>query len=139
MIRRILLLIAIVLVGLPFAAADRFREGSSDCLAFPARQGLVTDVVRIVLRASGILETSADITFKACRAVGVRRISVQRPIVYSDYSSETAVVQSGERRTIPTENITTDSAVRPSRGGGAKMEFHYLIPSLLPGDEFHET
>ena len=138
MTSRILLLIVVVLVGLPSAAADRFREGSSDCLAFPDRQGLVTDVVRIVLRASGIVETSADITFKACRAVGVRRISLRRPAAYSDYGSEVVVVQSGERRSIPIENITSESAVPPKLGGGTKMQFHYLVPAFLPGDELHE-
>jgi hypothetical protein len=139
MISRTLLVIGAVLVGLSSAAADRFREGSSDCLAFPEQQSLSTYLVRIVLRVSGIVEISNDIAFKTCRAIGVRRISVQRPIGYSDYSSETAVVQSGERRTIPTENITTDSAGPPTLGGGKKTLFHYVVPPLLPGDELHET
>ncbi len=139
MTSRILLLLAAVLVGFPSAAADRFREGSSDCLAFPARQGLVTDVVRIVLRSSGIVETSADITFLACRTLGVRRISVRRPAAYSDYGAEVAVVQSGEPRSIPIENITTESAVPPKLGGGTQMQFHYLVPAFLSGDELHET
>src|SRR6266581_474697 len=139
MMSRMLLLIAAVLVGLPAAAADRFREGSSDCLAFPDRQGLFTDSIRIVLKASGIVETSADITFQACRTLGVRRISVQRPAAYSDYGAEVAVVQSGERRSIPIENITTDSAVPPKLGGGTQMQFHYLVPAFLRGDELHET
>jgi hypothetical protein len=137
MARRALLLIIIVLVIFPSAAGSSIKY--SDCRACPGQQGLSTYIVRIVLRASGTVETSVDITFKPCRPAGERRISLEHPVGYSDYNAEIAVVQSGERRSIPIENTTAESSDPPFRRGGTKMRSYYLIPPLQPGDELHET
>jgi hypothetical protein len=139
MINRVLLLIVLVFLILRPAAADSVRYDSSNCLAFPGVQGFFTDTVRIVMRASGTLEISADIGFKVCDPLGEKRISLQRLAAYSRYSSEVIVIHSRDGTSIPLQNITTDSADPPILGGGRKMELHYVVPPLLPGDELHES
>lgn len=139
MINRVLLLIVLVFLILPSAAADSPRYDSSNCPAFPGARGFFTDIVRIVMRASGTLEISADIGFKVCERLGEQRISLQRLAAYSRYSSEIIVIHSRDGTSIPLQNITTDSADPPILGGGRKMELHYVVPPLLPGDELHES
>jgi hypothetical protein len=139
MINRVLLLIVLVFLILPSAGADSARYDSSNCLAFPAARGFFTDIVRIVMRASGALEVSADIGFKACKPLGEKRISLQRLAAYSRYSSEITIIHSRDGTSIPLQNITTESADPPILGGGRKLVLDYVVSPLLPGDETHET
>jgi hypothetical protein len=81
MINRALLLIVPAFLTASSAGADSVSydgDNISNCLAFPAVQEFVTDIVRIVVRASGTVEVNTDITLKPCKPVGERRVSRQR-------------------------------------------------------------
>jgi hypothetical protein len=113
----------------------------NNCMAFPEAQEFVTNIVRIVMRASGTLEVNEDITFKPCKSLGRRQVSGQRAVSHSgfSYTSEFTVTRARDWRSDPLQKSSPDSPSVPIPGGGARSELHYLVPPLSPGDELREN